>query len=255
MATALAKGIHQAAGDDLRLIVADPNEAARKNFVESLSNQADVAFADSNRDVLEQSDVVLLAVKPQYLVEALDFAPLHDRLPLFVSVVAGASIQRIGELTQGKRIIRVMPNTPCLIGEGVSAICPSDDTPHEDIQLITNYLCRVGEVVRVRESMMDAVTGLSGSGPAFVFTFIESLIDSGVLEGLSRADATRLAVQTVIGSAKLIKATGEHPAILRDRVTSPGGTTIAGMKALEDNGFRKAVISAVAAATERSRNL
>jgi pyrroline-5-carboxylate reductase len=148
-----------------------------------------------------------------------------------------------------------MPNTPALVGEGASAYALGGTATEDDAKLVEKILSGVGLAVRVKESLLDAVTGLSGSGPAHVFTVIEALADGGVLMGLPRDLALKLAAQTVIGAAKMVRETGEHPAVLRDQVASPGGTTIAAIEALEDGGLRSALISAVRAATERSREL
>ena len=196
-----------------------------------------------------------LAIKPQYLeiaVEGLDFA---SSTPLVVSIIAGVGIFQLERLTGIKRIIRVMPNTPCLIGHGASAIAPGEEADPTDVELIKSFLNSIGLVVEVGEDLIDSVTGISGSGPAYVYTFIEAMIDGGVLTGMPRATARELAIQTVIGSALMVKESGEHPGVLRDQVTSPGGTTIEAMKSLEENSFRDTVMSAVLAATMRSQEL
>ena len=174
---------------------------------------------------------------------------------LVISIMAGVTISRIQELTQAKRVVRVMPNTPCLVGEGASGIAAGAGADADDIKRVSQLLQSVGTVVEVAEEQMDAVTGVSGSGPAYVFRFIESLIEGGVAEGLSRDVAATLAVQTVLGAAKLVVETGEDPAVLRDRVTSPGGTTLAALNSLEADGFDRAIVSAVAAAVARSKEL
>jgi pyrroline-5-carboxylate reductase len=148
-----------------------------------------------------------------------------------------------------------MPNTPCLVGAGAIAMSPAAGVAAEDVAMIREYLEAAGLVVNVPESLLDAVTGLSGSGPAYVFTFIESLIQGGVLMGLPVGTARELAIQTVLGAATMLAQTDEHPATLRDRVTSPGGTTIAALAALEERGFRDAVIAAVRASAIRSQEL
>ena len=259
MAQALAAGI--AGGDQpVEFLIHDPAETARAAFgarVDSVETAAKIVVAKNNSEVLANSKVVFLAVKPQSLTAALadvDPAETSDKV-LVVSILAGVKIDKIKEQTGAVRVIRVMPNTPCLIGSGASAMAGAADTNEPDLELVQSLMSKVGLVERVSESQLDAVTGLSGSGPAFVLTMIEAMIDGGVLTGLPRDVARRLAIQTVLGSAQLALETGEHPAALRDRVTSPGGTTIAGMKALDQNGFRQAVQSAIESATERSREL
>ena len=175
---------------------------------------------------------------------------------IVISIAAGIPISRFLEkFSEKAKIIRVMPNTPCLVGSGASALCSSKDTEEEDISIALELFSSVGIVERVPESLMDAVTGLSGSGPAYVFQFIEALSDAGVRVGLTREQSLKLAAQTVYGSSRLLLETGEHPGKLKDMVTSPGGTTIAGIHALEKGGIRSTVIDAVVAATNRSNEL
>jgi pyrroline-5-carboxylate reductase len=177
--------------------------------------------------------------------------------PLLVSVAAGVSLQAIGDRlgVPGARLVRVMPNTPCLVGASASAYCPSAGATPEDCRLVDRLFNAVGRAVPVPEKLLDAVTGLSGSGPAFVFVIIEALSDGGVRMGLPRDLATQLAAQTVLGSAKLLLESGLHPGVLKDMVASPAGTTIAGLHALERGGLRAALIDAVEAATRRSAEL
>lgn len=254
MAKALGYGIAKLKNKSLSFAIADPHEEACKSFTELVGEHSEVAVCATNQELVSSSDVVFLAVKPQFLEEALNGLDFASNSPLVVSVVAGYRIFQLERLTGSKRIIRVMPNTPCLIGQGASALsCDSVDV--EDVNLVLDFLESVGKVVQVEERLMDSVTGLSGSGPAYVFSFIEALIDGAVLTGMGRATARKLAIQTVIGAAMMVDQTGEHTAVLRDKVTSPGGTTIAGLKALEESAFRDGVMSAVQAATERSMDL
>lgn len=176
--------------------------------------------------------------------------------PLIVSIAAGITIASMESLLWANaRVIRIMPNTPCLVGSAASAISAGTHATSSDIGRIQQLMSLVGAVIVVPESKLDAVTGLSGSGPAYVFTMIEALADGGVAVGLSREQAQLLAAQTVLGSAKMVLETGRHPAQLKDQVASPAGTTIAGLVALEKNSFRFALIQAVIAATERAHGL
>jgi pyrroline-5-carboxylate reductase len=174
---------------------------------------------------------------------------------LVVSIAAGISLDQLCGWIGHKRVIRVMPNTPCLVGEGASAFCGSDDVTKEDNDWIESMLSSVGLAVQVEEKQMDAVTGLSGSGPAYVCLIIEALADGGVLAGLPRQMAMKLATQTVLGTARMVAETGRHPGELKDAVASPGGTTIAAIAVLEQNGVRGALVKAVEASAKRSQEL
>jgi len=200
---------------------------------------------------------VVLAVKPQVLPAVLaEIAPDIGEDTLVLSIAAGFATARIESALAGhKRIVRAMPNTPALVGAGATAISAAADVSEADIETTLTLLRGTGLVVRVDEKLMDGVTGLSGSGPAYGFVAIEALSDAGVREGLSREVATRLAAQTLLGAAKMVLETGEHPGRLKDMVTSPGGTTIAGVAALEKHGLRAALLAAVEAASRRSREL
>ncbi|MDO5554927.1 MAG: pyrroline-5-carboxylate reductase [Planctomycetia bacterium] len=211
-------------------------------------------------DLITQSDLILLAVKPQHMADVLtEAAALPAELwreKLLVSIAAGIPIatyqQRLG---QNLRCVRVMPNTPCLVGQAASGFARASGATPDDVELVNRLLNTVGLACEVPEKLLDAVTGLSGSGPAYVFMMIEALADGGVKMGLPRATAMQLAAQTLKGSAEMYLATGEHPGALKDRVTSPAGTTIAGVAALEAAGLRTALIQAVEAATNRSSEL
>ena len=207
------------------------------------------------RKIVEQADAVLLAVKPQVLASALE--PLAGCLagkPV-ISIVAGVPIDRRAGLTGSGRIVRVMPNTPALVGEGAAGYSLAPEAQAADGELANRILSAVGVAMQVDEKYLTAVTALSGSGPAYVFEFIRALSDGGVAEGLPRDVATKLAIQTVLGSAAMAKETGIHPAILKDQVTSPGGTTIRALEVLEDRAFAGAVIAAVRACARRSEEL
>lgn len=222
-----------------------------------LTEQYDIRTTHSNREVIEQSDVIVLAIKPQVFDSvAKDFSGVAvSDPPLVISILAGVALNKIEQAVPGWPVIRAMPNTPATVGCGMTAIAIGSRAIDEHINLAQQLFSAVGEVVQVAEPLLDGVTGLSGSGPAYVAIVIESLADGGVASGLSRATANKLALQTVLGTAQLLKRTGMHPAVLKDRVTSPGGTTISGIACLEELGLRSALIEAVRAASSRSREL
>ena len=199
----------------------------------------------------------MLAVKPQIFERvAKDFREARcDTPPLVISILAGITLAQLEGVVPGWPVIRTMPNTPATVGAGMSAICLGTHASAEQGVIAQDIFGAVGEVVQVPESMLDAVTGLSGSGPGYVAIVIEALADGGVAAGLPRAIAHKLAVQTVLGTAQLVQETDMHPAVLKDRVTSPGGTTIAGIARLESLGLRSALIEAVRTASDRSRQL
>lgn len=210
-----------------------------------------------NLDAVLWADVIILCVKPQVMDEVLgEIQSGLSEKQLVISVAAGISIKGIQAIIGDTiPLVRVMPNTPAVIQEGVTAVAGCQGLSSEHLSFAQRLFEAVGKVVVVEESLMDAVTGLSGSGPAYVYLAIEALIDGGVRVGLPRNVAHILAVQTVLGAAKMVRETGEHPAVLKDRVTSPGGTTIAGLQRLEEGGLRATLIEAVEAATHRSREL
>ncbi len=210
-----------------------------------------------NRKAVREADVIILAVKPQGIGDVLkELTAGIDRRKLVISIAAGIPIRFIAEhLKKGVPVIRVMPNTPALVGEGAAALAAGENASGADLALARQIFDAVGVTVVVKEDLMDAVTGLSGSGPAYAFIMIDALSDGGVLMGLPRDVALKLAAQTLLGSAKLYLDSLKHPGELRDMVTSPGGTTIAGVHALEEGGLRSALIKAVMAATLRSQEL
>jgi pyrroline-5-carboxylate reductase len=208
-------------------------------------------------EAAEWGEIVILAVKPQQAEVVLPLIkPAVTPEKLVISIMAGIPTCRIeAGLSPGCRVIRAMPNTPALIGAGATAVCAGRKASPDDLEFAARIFALVGTAVTVEEKQMDAVTGLSGSGPAYVFTFIEALADAGVKTGLPRDVAAQLAAQTVLGSARMIVETGEHPALLKEKVTSPGGTTIAALHALENGSFRGVIMDAVEAACRRSREL
>jgi pyrroline-5-carboxylate reductase len=254
MGEALIKGLLQAG-----LVPADAIAAAdpRGERLDQLARQYGIRAAADNGTLVRQSDVVILAVKPQIIGPVLrEVASAVDERKLVISLAAGVPTRSLREhLPRAERLIRVMPNTPALVLEGATAIARADGLREGDLDTAQELFGAVGRVVVLEEDAMDAVTGLSGSGPAYVAIVIESLADGGVKMGLDRTTAMTLAAQTVLGSAKLILETGAHPGQLKDMVASPGGTTIAGIAALEEGGVRRTFISAVERATQRSREL
>lgn len=253
MASALIGGILDARlATAQEIFASDPAPAA----LHALEAARGIRTVAGNRELAQAADVLLLCVKPQDALEAL--ASVREVLAgkLVISIVAGLTLARLEEATGGAaRVIRVMPNTPALIGEGAAALSRGRAATVEDAEVARQIFSAVGLAVEVKESLLDAVTGLSGSGPAYVYLFIEALADGGVRMGLPRALALELAAQTVAGAARMVRESGEHPAVLRDQVTSPGGTTSAGLEALEAGAVRSDLIRAVRAATERSREL
>ena len=221
-----------------------------------LKGQFGVRVGSANPEAVTWADVVVLAVKPQILPAILrELGPILAH-PLVISIVAGVTIRTIAEqMGEGTRVVRAMPNTPALVREGMTALATGVGVSDKDVYLARTIFETVGLVVAVEERLMDAVTGLSGSGPAYVFQAIEALADGGVMMGLPRQTAELLAAQTVLGAARLVLDSGVHPAQLKDRVASPGGTTIAGLHQLEQGGFRAALMAAVEAATTRSKEL
>lgn len=245
----IAEGLYQAQD----VMVSEPLPE-RRSF---LMNQYGVQVTGDN-SVVATAQVLLLAIKPQVfetVVQQLAIAPSTASPSLVLSILAGTTLAKLEAAFPGKAVIRAMPNTPATVGAGMTAIAPGKNVRSEQIDQAQCIFAAVGEVVQVPESSMDAVTGLSGSGPGYIALVVEALTDGGVAAGLPRAIAAKLALQTVKGTAQLLQETGLHPAELKDRVTSPGGTTIAGIAHLEQAGFRSALIEAVRAAYQRSQEL
>lgn len=254
MATALAKGmVDQGIVGADQIVGTDPFPAAREAFVSNVGARA----VDDAGSLMALADVLFLAVKPNKVEEALvALNPHWTTGHLLISIAAGVSLSKFEEnLPAEARLIRVMPNTPAMVGAGASGYALGRHATAADGELAGQLLSAVGIAEAVPESLLDAVTGVSGSGPAYVYQFIEAMSDGGVAAGLPRDVATRLAAQTVMGSAKMVLETGEHPGALKDMVTSPGGTTIEGIYELERGGLRATVMSAIRAAVGRARKL
>lgn len=254
MATALAKGfVRSGLVTGRQIFGSDPLPAARTMF----GRETGARIVGRNASVAEFASVLILATKPDQTAAALD--EIHEsftRRHLLISIAAGVSTARLeSALPSRSRVVRVMPNTPALVGASASGFAPGRYATRSDGQLVQRLLSTVGVAFPLKETLLDAVTGLSGSGPAYVYQFIEALSDGGVAVGLPRDVATRLAAQTVLGAAKMVLETGTHPGSLKDMVTSPGGTTIEGLHELEKGKLRGTVMSAVRAAAEKSRKL
>ncbi|RKX61683.1 MAG: pyrroline-5-carboxylate reductase [Thermodesulfobacteriota bacterium] len=254
MAEALIKGLLSKEFLKPGRITASDLSEDRKNH---LKKTFGINTTSENKEAVKGSDIIVLAVKPQVMSIVLeDIRPVVSSNHLVVSIAAGITTLSLEKrLPEGTRVVRVMPNTPALVQAGAAALCKGTAAGRGDLDIVRQILEAVGKAVVVPEALMDAVTGLSGSGPAYVFTFIEGLIDAGVREGLPRTVAQELVVQTVLGAALMCRNTGKHPAELTAMVTSPGGTTAAGLHILERAALRGILLDAVRAATERSREL
>ncbi len=254
MGTALIQGAIRAGVVAARDVIGcDPYEKSRDAFAQATGAKVTADLAE-----LAASEVILLCTKPLDVPVALaDAAKMSASQPrLVISIAAGITLTALeAAASENFRIIRAMPNTPALVGHGAAGYCLGTRATADDAKTAQALLGAVGLAVEVPERLMDAVTGLSGSGPAYIYVVIDALADGGVRAGIPRADAVRLAAQTVLGSAAMVLETGEHPAVLKDMVTSPGGTTIAGLAALERHGLRSALIEAVGAAVQRATEL
>jgi pyrroline-5-carboxylate reductase len=254
MALALAKGFVTAKIVlPKQIIASDVMEPARTAFGKEVGG----SVTDSNIEVLRFASVLILAVKPDQFGGLLaEIKPAFTEKDLLISIAAGVTLAKLeGALPLRARVIRVMPNTPALVGAGAAGYALGSHASGEDGELAQKLLGAVGIAFAVKESLLDAVTGLSGSGPAYVFQIIEALSDGGVAAGLPRPIATQLAAQTLLGGAKMVLETGLHPGALKDMVTSPGGTTIEGLHEMEKGKVRAALMNAVRAATEKSKKL
>lgn len=227
---------------------------ARRDFLKSTYH---IQMTDDNRRAVQGRDIIILSVEPQVLDHVImEVTPVVSANQLLISVAAGFPIARIAQAFPfAARIVRAMPNTPSIVREGMTALSYGNGLPDHDRSTARAVFESVGKVVEVEERLLDAVTALSGSGPAYIFVVIEALADGGVKMGLPRQAAELLAAQTVLGAAKMILETGEHPGCLKDRVASPGGTTIVGLQKLEEGRLRATLISAVEAATIRAHEL
>jgi len=258
MAEAMIKGLLSASFIEGKNLMVSDVSAER---LEWLHKEYHVKTTDDNRELANKCDILLLAVKPQSMKEVLEgISDCVDDKTLVISIAAGIPIKTIAgclspDGSKNLGVVRTMPNTPALVHEGVTALAVNDNVSAGDLKVAHRIFEAVGKTVDVSEPALDAVTGLSGSGPAYIFMIIEALSDAGVKMGLSRDVANILTLQTILGSARLALESGKHPGELKDQVTSPGGTTISGLHALEKGGLRTTLMNAVEAATKRSQVL
>lgn len=243
---AIEKGVFEASD----VYVADFSQAIKDSFKELGCN-----ICNENAE-LSKADIVVVALKPQYAASALESLGNSLDGKAVISIMAGLKRDKVRKMIGGNiRLLRIMPNTPALVGAGAFALCSDTDLTDEEKAFAEKLFGALGVFEWMNEKLIDTATGLSGAGPAYVYMFIEALSDGGVMEGLPRATATKLAAQTVMGAAKMVLETGVHPDELKDRVCSPGGNTIVGVSTLEEHGFRGACIDTVHRATVRAREL
>lgn len=254
MATAMLKGILKS-GDvkNTDMIASAKSDKTREKIEKELGIQK----ADTNAQVVDFADVVFLAVKPQFLEEVLD--EIKDNVKegqIFISIAPGKTLQWLGaHLGEGTKIIRTMPNTPAMVGEGMTALCVNEQVTEQETLLAVTLCNTFGKTEVIPERLMDVVVGVSGSSPAYVFMFLEAMADAAVADGMPRAQAYKFAAQAVLGSAKLMLETGKHPGELKDMVCSPAGTTIQAVRVLEEKGLRSAVIEAQMECVKKAKEM
>jgi pyrroline-5-carboxylate reductase len=249
MAEAIIKGIFVKHGRDI--IVSEPVDKRRAYLEETYH----IKTTPDNKEVVRNCNIIILAVKPQNMGDVTaEISDVISEDKIIVSIAAGITLSYLSSRLKTTKIIRVMPNTPALVQEGMSVMSMCECMHDKEIGLIKDIFMSVGMLLSLPEKYMDAVTALSGSGPAFIAYFIEAMIEGGIKTGLSKDNATELAVQTLLGTARLLD-TGISPSKLREMVTSPKGTTAAGLKVFEEKGFKEGVIAAIKAATNRAREL
>ena len=254
MGEAIIKGITRAGLMDPAAIFVGAHRQERADY---LHDTYGVTALTDNAEVVKDAEMVVLAIKPQMVDSALDktLAAAVDRNAVILSIMGSVTIEKIANIFKGHAVIRTMPNTPLAVGAGMTAIAPGDNVPDAAVQTALKIFGCCGETLLIQEKDIEAVTAVSGCGPGYVYVLIDALADAGVMAGLPRAAAIKLAAQTFAGSGKMVLETGQHPAVLRDMVTSPGGTTIAGIKALENGAVRGAMYNAVQAVLDRSEAL
>ena len=254
MGEAIIKGITGASLMDPAAVFVGAHRQERADY---LHETYGVTGLVDNQEAVRDADMVVLAIKPQMVDSVLDakLAAAVNKNAVILSIMGSVTIEKIAGIFKGHSIIRTMPNTPLAVGAGMTAIAAGEGVPEEAVQAAEQIFGCCGETVLVKEKDIEAVTAVSGCGPGYVYVLIDALADAGVMAGLSRAAAITLAAQTFAGAGKMVLETGKHPAVLRDMVTSPGGTTIAGIKALENGAVRGAMYNAVQAVLDRSEEL
>ncbi len=254
MGEAIIKGITGASLMDPAAVFVGAHRQERADY---LHETYGVTGLVDNQEAVRDADMVVLAIKPQMVDSVLDakLAAAVNKNAVILSIMGSVTIEKIAGIFKGHSIIRTMPNTPLAVGAGMTAIAAGEGVPEEAVQAAEQIFGCCGETVLVKEKDIEAVTAVSGCGPGYVYVLIDALADAGVMTGLSRAAAIKLAAQTFAGAGKMVLETGKHPAVLRDMVTSPGGTTIAGIKALENGAVRGAMYNAVQAVLDRSEEL
>lgn len=254
MAQAIINGVVKSNLVDSQKVIASDYDASKLQYVKEANN---INVTNDNKECAAFGDVVILCVKPIHMITAIN--EIKDSVKenaIIVSIAAGVSVKDLEDaFGKAVKIIRVMPNTPALVGEGMSALCKNSNISNDEFQEVLKIFESFGKADVIEERLIDAVTGVSGSSPAYVYMFIEALADGAVLEGLPRDKAVKMAAQAVLGSAKMVLDSGKHPGELKDNVCSPGGTTIEAVYSLEKNNFRGAVIEAVHAASEKNRKM
>lgn len=235
------------------IIASDLNEGA----LNKIKSELNISTTTNNIDVVENSDIIVLAVKPQFYKEVINEIKTHIKdYQIIVTIAPGQTLEGLkNTFERDLKIVRTMPNTPALVGEGITAMCCNDNVTEEESKLVMSILSGFGKVEVVTENLMDAVVGISGSSPAYVFMFIEAMADAAVAGGMPRNKAYTFAAQAVLGSAKMVLETGKHPGELKDMVCSPAGTTIEAVRVLEKEGFRSSVMEAVKACIDKARNI
>ncbi len=251
MAEAVIAGLLKSkALNPLQLIASDVNSER----LSAIKSKYKIQTENNNQKAVDGAKIAVLAVKPQKfseVLEDLDFS----KVDLVVSIAAGITINYLENKIPDVPIVRVMPNNPALVQKGISAIAPGSTAKNEDVEIVKAIFKSVGDVVEVPESIMDAVTGLSGSGPAFIYLVVEAMVEAGETLGITKSVAEKLAIHTVLGSAETLLKTEKSASELREMVTSPGGTTKAGLEVLENKGFKQALIDAIVAAAKRAKEL